>query len=371
MASVSTTRRQTWKTLTPANASLLAADAAGDVTAVFQGYGVQELKHGAGSFTVLSSNSNVSLLAMGATTGDVFVDFPGSGMYLWKGGVNPFIRLTVSGISNPSQDAAGDVFGVVSGQGIWRFTLANGWQQLHPVTPALMAVDTLGDVAAVFSGYGTYLYSHTTQTWKQIHPLSASLLSIDAAGDVFAEFQGYGVYEATFGSRHLQKQLTTVNASLMEVDAAGDLFAEFQGYGVQELKNGAGGFTPLNGANASLLAVDAAGDLAAVFSGYGTYRLMAGASPASWQQLSPLGGSQLAIDGNGDVFVQYSGYPGVYRYVSPSLFSQVTAATPLLLTDDLAGDVFASFGGAGFDRYTAGYGFLPLAGTQGDASVLA
>ena len=71
------------------------------------------------------------------------------------------------------------------------------------------------------------------------------------------------------------------------------------------------------------------------------------------------------------MFVQFSGYPGVYRYVSPTLFSQVTAATPLLLTDDLAGDVFMDFQSIGFYRYTFGLAFQLASGTEGDASVLA
>ena len=290
-------------------------------------------------------------------------------MYLYTTASNAFAQITLSNAYMPGEDANGDVFAVVSGQGVYRNTLAAGWQQLNPVTPTLTAVDAAGDEAVYFPGYGVYLLKARDQ---QLHAVdaaaSASALAIDANGDVFADLPAAGgIYEFTSPRTNRGWGPAT---TVMTVDGEGDLFADFTGYGVQELKAGASSFIQLNKVDASILVADADGDLAADFPGYGVYRLLNGAGPNGWQQLNTINASQLAIDGSGDVFVQFAGYNGVYRYTSPTTFSEITTANVSLLTDDLAGDVFVDFSGYEFYRYTPGNGFQLVMGTEGDASVL-
>jgi len=374
--------------LTPVHATLLTADASGDVFADFAGYGLNEYVSGTTWKSVQppgvppqgSHARDATLLTADANGNDVLAEFPGYGVWQYDADAVAFQQLTVSNPSMLARDSTGAVYADVSGQGVLKNASGDdNWQPLSslapppPVTPSLMAVAANGDVAAEFTGYGVYLYTQANG-WQRFTTSTASLLAIDASGDVYADLSGAlsGIYELTGPTAHTQ--LTPDHANLLAVDGAGDVFVDLtlKGYGLLEHKSGAGSFIVLNppgvpqSVDASLLAVDANGDVTASFNGYGVY-LYTHAS--GWQpRLNSVAASQLAIDGGGDVFVQFAGYTGVYRYTSPTSFTQVAASNVSLLTDDLNGDVFADFATSGFYRYTTSFQFVP--DTQGDASVL-
>ncbi len=81
----------------------------------------------------------------------------------------------------------------MSGQGIYRDSVANGWQQLIGVVPSLTAVNASGDLAVEFAGYGVFILKHGTGSPTQLTPANAALLTIDNNGDVFADLQQAGV----------------------------------------------------------------------------------------------------------------------------------------------------------------------------------
>jgi hypothetical protein len=216
----------TWVQLTPANATLLAADPLGDVAADFPGYGVQLYSPAAGWKQI--NGVDATLLAMDAL-GDVVAEFPG--------------------------------------YGVGEYQPASGWRSLTPANASLLAVDALGDVAAVFPGYGVQLF-RPSAGWKQINGVDASLLAMDAQGDVVANFQGVGVGEYLPATGW--KLLNGTQATALAVNALGVVVANFAGIGVGEYLPSFGWkvFLPTNTA---LLAIDFNGDVFGEFAGFGVW----------------------------------------------------------------------------------------------------
>jgi hypothetical protein len=236
----------TWVLLTPANASLLASDALGDVVGVFPGNGVWLFRPGT-TWTKING-IDATVLTMNAS-GVVAAEFPGFGVgefvpaFGWR-------SLTGANASLLSIDDNADVAGEFPGAGVWLFRPASGWTQLNGVDASLLAMSPQGDVVANFHGFGVAEYSPATG-WQLLNGTQATALAVDRYGDVTAEFAGVGVgaYIPAFGWR----LLTGANASLLHYDGLGDVIAEFPGSGVWEFDPSRGWFQS-TAANATVLA---------------------------------------------------------------------------------------------------------------------
>jgi hypothetical protein len=237
----------TWSQLTPANASMLATDRAGDVVAEFPGYGVWEIKPGNGWKQI--HPLDVSVLSMNAA-GMIAAQFPGYGVGEYTPGTG-WRLLTGASASLLAMDTQGDVAAEFPGYGVWLYKTSTNWKQLHPVDVTLLAMDAFGDIAADFPGYGVGAYK-AGSGWRLLNGTQASALAIDFSGDVVANFPGAGVGEffAAGGGR----LLTPAGAALLGADAFGEVFGSFAGYGVWEY-DPARGWVQVHSTDASLLAV--------------------------------------------------------------------------------------------------------------------
>jgi hypothetical protein len=224
--------------------------------------------------------------------------------------------------------------------GVWEYNRAtNAWGQLTAANASVLAADPLGDVAAVFPGYGVLLF-RPAAGWKQIHPLDASLLAMDALGDVFAEFPGFGVGE--FQPSAGWKLLTTANASLLAADALGDAAAVFPGYGVQ-LYRPSTGWRQINGVDATLLAMDPQGDVVANFKGIGVGEYQ---QASGWKLLNGTEATALAANALGEVVASFAGL-GVGEYLPTFGWRQLLPNSAGLLAIDFNGSVYGEFAGFG------------------------
>ena len=106
--------------LTPANATLLAANASGQVAAEFPGYGVDLYSNGV--WTSLTS-FNATLLGIDAA-GDVFAKFAGYNLQVNRGGVWSLLPGNTVNATLLAVDARGDVATEIPGYGV--FFLPNG-----------------------------------------------------------------------------------------------------------------------------------------------------------------------------------------------------------------------------------------------------
>jgi hypothetical protein len=237
----------TWVQLTPANASLLAADPQGDVAGNFPGYGVLEYTPVRG-WTVLNG-TNATALAMDAQ-GDLVAEFPGYGVgeYLQASG---WRTLTPANATLLAMDALGDVAGEFPGYGIQEYRPAAGWQPINGVDATVLAMNAPGEVVANFPGYGVGTYLPATG-WKLVNGVQAQALAVDAQGDIVAQFAGYGVGEYLPASGW--RTSTPSNAGLLAADALGALYGTFAGYGVWEF-DPALGWHQIRTQDASALAV--------------------------------------------------------------------------------------------------------------------
>jgi hypothetical protein len=125
----------TWVQLTPANASLLAVDANGDVAGEFPGYGVWEYQPGSG-WKLLNGVDATILLMDGS--GDIAAEFPGFGVGEYSPGVG-WSLLTAANASLLNIDSIGLVAGEFPGYGVWLTQISGGWQQINGVDATLAA----------------------------------------------------------------------------------------------------------------------------------------------------------------------------------------------------------------------------------------
>jgi hypothetical protein len=105
------------------------------------------------------------------------------------------------------------------GQGVWRFTIGVGWQQLTPADASQVVVDNYGDVACEFPGQGVFRFNDflggTSGSWEHLNVADASQVAIDGFGDVAAAFSN-GAWLDKVGGQW--QQLTGANASLIVGD---------------------------------------------------------------------------------------------------------------------------------------------------------
>jgi hypothetical protein len=264
------------------------------------------------------------------------------------------VRLTVS--------AARALVAQFGSTGVWQFDRSTGtWAQLTPANASLLAMDTNGDVAAEFPGYGLWEYQPGSG-WKLLHGVDVSLLTMNASGTIAVEFPGYGVGQYTPGAGW--RLLTGANASQLAIDANGDIAGAFPRYGVWEFQS-ASGWHQLNGVDVTLLAMDPQGDVAANFRGYGVGEYSPG---TGWRLLNGTQASALALDPQGDVLANFVGY-GVAEYVAGSGWRSLTTANAAALAADDSGTIYGAFAGFGVWQYDPTRGWFQLRTT--DAAVLA
>jgi hypothetical protein len=236
-----------WAQLTTSNASLLAADAKGDVVGEFPGGGVWLYRPA--TWWKQINGVDASALAMDAN-GDIVAQFPGYGVgeYLPSTG---WRSLTGANASLLAMDALGDVVGEFPGYGVWEFHPASGWKLLNGVDASALAMDAVGDVAVNFPGYGVAEY-RPASGWALLNGTQAQSVAVDAAGDVTAEFHGYGVgeYLPAGGWR----TLTASEADGVAMGGNGDAFGNFGSGGVWEYEPFRG-WVQITASDASFFAV--------------------------------------------------------------------------------------------------------------------
>jgi hypothetical protein len=238
--------------------------------------------------------------------------------------------------------------------GLWRWTAAGGWTEIHPSTPPSFAVDAAGDVTATFAGAGLWRWT-ATGGWAQIDTYTPQSIAVDAAGDVVGVFAGSGIWRwvAATGTWSQIHPSTPPNVA---VDAAGDVAATFAGAGLWRW-TAAGGWAQIDTYTPQSIAVDAAGDVVGVFAGSGIWRWVA--ATGTWSQIHPSTPQNFAVDAAGDVLATFAG-AGLWRWTAAGGWVQIDPYSPQIVVADAAGDVVAGFGGAGLWRWTLAAGWQEL-----------
>jgi hypothetical protein len=211
-----------WSQLTANNASLLAADSFGDVTAVFHNQGVWEFLRSSGWKKI--NGVDATALAMNAQ-GDIVANFPGSGVGQWVPSANGWRLLTGAIASLLAIDSVGDVAGEFPGHGVWQFVPATGWAQINGVDASLLGVtaqdpfgvNPQGAVVANFPGFGVAQFRFGTSGWTVLNGNQATALAVGAGGDIAAQFPGFGVGQYV-PSSGMWTSLTAANAVLLATD---------------------------------------------------------------------------------------------------------------------------------------------------------
>jgi len=165
----------TARLLTPSAASLLVADANGDLAGEFPGYGVSRYSVFSGAWTTVNG-TDAAALAIDAA-GDVFASFTGAGIAEFRlDGSNRL--LTTSAASVLAADAGGDATASIPGLGVEEFRPAFGGRALAPAAVAsLLAMDDNGAAYADFPGYGLWEFDPLTG-WRQIAAADVSRLAV-------------------------------------------------------------------------------------------------------------------------------------------------------------------------------------------------
>jgi hypothetical protein len=140
----------TWEQLTPANATKLAEDVQGNVTAEFPGSGLWRFAPVAG-WTQISA-ANAALLVSDAQ-GDLTAEFPGYGLWQYSPAGN-WKQLTTVDAALLAAGGAGAVVGDFMGYGVWEFNPVGGWRQINTVDASALAMDGRGDVVANYTDMG-------------------------------------------------------------------------------------------------------------------------------------------------------------------------------------------------------------------------
>ncbi len=256
-------------------------------------------------------------------------------------------QVTFAVGNNPISVAAGDF----NGDGRTDFVAANESANAAAVllnTTAPLAVTT-PVVVADLHGMGVVEFNRLTGALVQLNPgnpADVSLLTADAQGDVFADYTGYGVYRYVPSVGSWQR-VNGTDALAIATDARGDLFASFTGAGIglYRLDGSAQLLTPMA---ATLLSSDAAGDLVGEFPGYGVSRRTA--FTGVWVTVNGNDAQAVAIDGAGDVFASFNGAGiGEFRVDGTAALVSTSAATRLAA--DPFGDLTALIPNFGVEEF--------------------
>jgi hypothetical protein len=222
-----------WQQLSSTDASAVAADDAGEVAAIFPGYGVYRYQDATGGWQLLS-NTSADLVSIAG--GIVAAQFPGHGVYRYQDGAG-WRGLATNHASALGVDPFGDVAAAFTGLGVWLFEDATGWRQLASNAATGVSVAGHGVLAAAFTGLGVWRYQDGAG-WVRLTSVSATSVAVDASGDVAAALAGYGVWRYKAG---VGWQLLASNAaSRVAIDSLGDVAGQFAGSGVWRYRDGSG-----------------------------------------------------------------------------------------------------------------------------------
>jgi hypothetical protein len=239
--------------LSTMNASLLAANAQGDVVADFTGHGVWLFRPTVG-FQLINGYDAVAL-AMDPL-GNVVASFTlfGTARFIPSFGPNGWFGIDGGTASLLATDALGDV-AMVFPFGVYEFRPATGSRLINGHTVTSLAMNGPGQIVASFPEFGVGLFEPGFQ-WALLNGNPATALAIDDFGNVTAQFTGSEVAKYIF-QVHQWGGLSgapAMTASLLGMDALGNVFAEFTGFGVWVFYP-TRGWVQLTATDASLLTV--------------------------------------------------------------------------------------------------------------------
>jgi hypothetical protein len=239
--------------LSTMNASLLAANAQGDVVADFTGHGVWLFRPTVG-FVLINGYDAVALAI--DPQGNVAASFNGFGTarFIPSFGPNGWFGISGGTATLLATDALGDV-AMVFPTGVYEFRPGSGSLLINGHTATSLAMNGPGQIAANFPGFGLGLFLPGFG-WELINGYQATVIAIDERGDVTAQFPGFEVAKYIF-SVHQWGGLSgapAMTASLLGMDALGNVFAEFQGLGVWSFYP-TRGWVQLTATDASVLTV--------------------------------------------------------------------------------------------------------------------
>jgi hypothetical protein len=247
---------RTFAPLTFANANLVAANSAGDVVGNFPGHGVWLFRPTVG-FVQINGIDAVALAI--DPMSDVVASFSfnnyGTGEFRPSLGPTNWLVLDPGTASLLAMDALGDVAAVFPTRGVFLFRPATGFMLINGHDATALAMNGPGQIAASFPGFGVGLFLPGFG-WELINGHGAPSLAIDDRGDVAAQFTGFGVAQYNFTTRiwTVLPGAPSADATLVGTDALGDVFAAFPGMGVWEFDQ-TQGWLQLTAVDASLLAV--------------------------------------------------------------------------------------------------------------------
>jgi hypothetical protein len=253
------------------------------VAADFPGQGVWRYSSAAGWAQLTPVDAS---MVDADANGDVVGAFPGAGVYRFSDATG-WVQLTPATAALVGVSGKGIVVAAFPGQGLFRYEDWRGWQQLTAATPSQAGVDLYGNVVAEFPGQGVFRFDDF-HSWQHLTTVDAAQIAIGDNGVVAATFTGAGVWR--YDNARGWSQLTWVDASQVSVDAVGDVVSDF-GNGVFRFED-TQGWVLLTGANAGGLAGGAIGDVVAAFPGQGLWLYD---DVRGWQQLTPANPSWLAI----------------------------------------------------------------------------
>jgi hypothetical protein len=243
-----------WQQMTAANASLVAADSAGNVVAQIPGQGVWLYSYGtwqqitANNAVALDlANYSVSTWGQPYDTVIVAAAFPGQGLWRYtsnRQGSSPptvtWTELTAADAAVVAVDGNAAVAAEFRGHGVWHFADRSGWQQLAAADASSLAIGATLNltswVVATFPGQGVWRIQVEVQGWQLLTASDAATVGINQNGDVVGEFPGWGVWSysdaGAGGYNPGWIHLTAADAVMVGIDAAGNVYGQFPGWGV-------------------------------------------------------------------------------------------------------------------------------------------
>jgi hypothetical protein len=121
----------------------------------------------------------------------------------------------------------------VSAPGLWRFTDANGWQELTTAAAAVISVSNDGWIVGSFSSNGVWRINDDKGWQLLTNQAVPTQLSIDDDGDVAGDFGTHGLWRIRADDGW--KQLTSATPAQLGIGISSDndnTYADFTGKGV-------------------------------------------------------------------------------------------------------------------------------------------
>lgn len=164
-------------------------------------------------------------------------------------------------------------------EGLYRYTDAEGWDQLTDLDAQQIALSDTGTVVAAFGNQTGIWVWNPGVGWGQITPVDPENFAISASGILAGDFGSFGVWR--WSSFYGWQQLTTVNPEEVAIMDDGSVVGDF-GLGGTWYFNSFLGWSQIGASNPSQLA----GASAAVYSSY-TFGLFGHSPYYGWFGVNP------------------------------------------------------------------------------------